>query len=159
MNRGTAPCGLSQLHAQRAETGILAPEEVLKQLTTLLPDASSGDQGWTFIWPIPSHTLEMSPWSNFTPLYTFEVLLQHGCIPHPKWLWWSMFPPTPGPVTLVRGQPRPHSIRMRHRRMISKLSICQSTAWCGGRMMAADLQPKEGWNILEEAQGSGLGTR
>ena len=26
----------------------------------------------------PPHAFEMSPWSDFTPLYTFEVLLRHG---------------------------------------------------------------------------------
>ena len=60
---------------------ILAPEEVLKQLVMPLPDTGSGDQEWTFMWSIPSHAPKMSPWSDFNPLYTFEVLLWHGHIP------------------------------------------------------------------------------
>ena len=42
MNRGTAPCGQSQLNAKQVETSIPAPEEVPKWLPVLFPDAGSG---------------------------------------------------------------------------------------------------------------------
>ena len=54
------------------------------------------------------------------------------------------------------GWPWPHLIKMRHWKMISKLSICQSAMYgSGGGAVAADPQLGKGLNALEEARGSG----
>ena len=74
VGRSTAPCGRPQLHTKWVEMSIPAPEEILKQLMSSLPDAGSG---WTFMCHVPPHAFEMSTRSDFTHLCDFKVLLQH----------------------------------------------------------------------------------
>ena len=128
MCRSTVPCGWPLLCAKQAKASIPVPEEVPKRLASSLPDSSSG---WTVVCHIP-HTPSRCPHgATLLPCVTVRcycsMAASHDVSTTPKVASVvNVLPPMPGPVTPVRGQPGPCSIRMRHWKMISKLNICWS---------------------------------
>ena len=77
------------------------------------------------------------------------VWLHPTSAPHPKWLRWSTFLPMLSPVTLVRGWPGPHSIRMRHRRMISTKGRLQHSGGSPGQQTGYQINIGEEEEMLE----------